>query len=73
MMAEISKPADDRSMPGIKREDFTEQHSFIIEAAMQRGFKTADDDCTQFLVTDEWLVDFALSVAGAAIEQALRK
>ena len=59
--------------PSIKRADFTEQHHFILEAAMQLGFDPIDDAVTLFEVTDEWIVEFATRVADSAIAQYTTK
>jgi hypothetical protein len=56
----------------IKREEFTEQEHFILEAAMQLGFEVVDDDMTQFRCSDEAIVEFAARVAAAAIEQVMK-
>lgn len=52
--------------PRLKREQFSEQHYFIIEAALQLGFVIIDDDATQFKVSDEWLIEFASRIERAA-------
>lgn len=56
----------------MKREKFTEQEHFILEAALQLGFNTVDEDCEVYVVSDEDLIDFVATVAKSAIEQALR-
>jgi len=53
----------------ITRDQFTEQHHFILEAAMQLGFEVIDEDVTMFRVSDEAIIEFATRIARATIEQ----
>lgn len=57
--------------PSVRREYFTEDHHFILEAAMQIGFKPIDDDCHWYSVSDEWIVEFATRAGEAGAKKAL--